>query len=729
MEHVSAISQAPHPPGSEEIERVRTYILEQLEAMGLSPEIQETTVAVSKGSSVIATTVRNIVVKIPGDNSSKVILLDAHYDTRAMTPGASDCGSCVATLLETARALLTGDPLQNDVILLFTDNEEYGGGLGAAAFIEEHPLASKIGLTLNFEGVGSTGPSLLFETGPNSGWAVKDWGKLASHPVGQSWFYEIYRLTPLGTDLTWFSEKGIPGMNFGYWAESTVYHTMLDNLGIIDPRSLQHHGSYALTLTQHFGNKDLNAAQTSGDAVYFSLFPGVFVSYPSSWAIPLAILAGILLIGIAVLGIRSNQITFRGTLKGFGGYLLSLVASSGLATGIWIGTTQLHGEYQAMLTFRGMVYNAQFYLFAFAALAVAIAAAILVWLRQKNRMMDLHVGALLFLWLLALATSILLPGFSYLCTWPLLFSALATGWVLWKTARGNKTSQTEIVLMVGALPGVIIIAPSIYVMFHFALAPMIGVLAFMVALLLGVLIPQMDLLTCMRKWRLSGVALAVCFVFLLIGSLTAGFSNEHPRPNAVAYLLNSDSGDAAWFSGGTQQDDWTMQFFSTEPEYGVVGDLFPIPQRSGFPIKQGEAPVIPLHAPTVEVLDDHTIDGTRTINLRVTSHRSAPVIMLDVEPYTVVQAATIAGKRLETIESSRNLWNLTYYAPPMDGFEIALELEPSQAVNLQVSDQTWELVLEVLDNLDIAVQPRPADMMPMPNFDYGTVVVKTLSLD
>jgi hypothetical protein len=518
-------------------------------------------------------------------------------------------------------------------------------------------------------------------------------------------------------------------MNFGYWAESTVYHTMLDNTGTIDPRSLQHHGSYALTLTQHFGNKDLNAAQTSGDAVYFSLFPGVFVSYPSSRAIPLAILAGILLIGIAVLGIRSNQITFRGALKGLGGYLLSLVASSALATGIWMGATQLHGEYQAMLTFRGMVYNAQYYFFAFAALAVAIAAAILVWLRQKNRMMDLHVGALLFLWLLALATSILLPGFSYLCTWPLLFSALATGWVLWKTAPGNKTSQTEIALTVGALPGVILIAPSIYVMFHFALAPMIGVLAFMVVLLLGVLIPQMDLLTRKRKWRLSGVALAVCSVFLLIGSLTAGFSNEHPRPNAVAYLLNSDSGDAAWFSGGTQQDDWTMQFFSTELEHGTVGEMFPIPQRSGFPIIQGEAPSIPLEAPKAEFLDDRTSGSTRIILLSISSPRNAPVIMLDVEPYAAVQAATIAEKRLEAIESPRKLWSLTYYAVPKDGFEVTLELDPSEVISLQVSDQTWDLVPEVLTSLGTTIQPRPRDMMPMPNFDYGTVVVKTLNVE
>ncbi|MBC8509763.1 MAG: M20/M25/M40 family metallo-hydrolase [Chloroflexi bacterium] len=254
MEHVSAISQAPHPPGSDEIEKVRAYIIAQLEEMGLSPEIQDTSVAVSQGTNVIASTVKNIIVVIPGTNPSKAILLDAHYDTRAMTPGASDCGSCLATLLETARALLAGPALQNDVILLFTDNEEYGGGLGAAAFIEEHHLVDEIGLVLNFEGLGSTGPALLFETGPGTGWAVQDWGRVASRPVGQSWFYEIYRLTPIGTDLNWFSNEGIPGMNFGHWAEGTVYHSMLDNPQTIDVRSLQHEGSYALSLTQHFGN-------------------------------------------------------------------------------------------------------------------------------------------------------------------------------------------------------------------------------------------------------------------------------------------------------------------------------------------------------------------------------------------------------------------------------------------------------------------------------------------
>ncbi len=90
----------------------------------------------------------------------------------------------MATLLETARALKASPPLQNDVILIFTDSEEFGPGLGAAAFLEEYPWAQEIGLVLNFEAIGRTGPSIMFETGPDSGWLVREFGSVTSSPGG-----------------------------------------------------------------------------------------------------------------------------------------------------------------------------------------------------------------------------------------------------------------------------------------------------------------------------------------------------------------------------------------------------------------------------------------------------------------------------------------------------------------------------------------------------------------
>ncbi|MBC7933583.1 MAG: aminopeptidase, partial [Rubrivivax sp.] len=40
MRHVRAVAQRPHPTGSEEIERVRRYIIGELGALGVSAEVQ-----------------------------------------------------------------------------------------------------------------------------------------------------------------------------------------------------------------------------------------------------------------------------------------------------------------------------------------------------------------------------------------------------------------------------------------------------------------------------------------------------------------------------------------------------------------------------------------------------------------------------------------------------------------------------------------------------------------
>ena len=116
---------------------------------------------------------------------------------------------------------------------------------------------------MNFEAIGRTGPSIMFETGPGSGRAVRGFGRASSYPVAQSWLYDVYKLTPINTDFTTFSEAGYPGLNFVYMAGGTVYHTLLDNPETIDRRSLQHHGSNAQSLTRVFGGKDLSGTTTA----------------------------------------------------------------------------------------------------------------------------------------------------------------------------------------------------------------------------------------------------------------------------------------------------------------------------------------------------------------------------------------------------------------------------------------------------------------------------------
>jgi hypothetical protein len=76
---------------------------------------------------------------------------------------ASDDKSSVAAMLETARAIASGEPLSNDIVMIFTDGEE-AGLLGASSFVAEHPGGAQGGVVLNWEATGNAGPSVSFET-------------------------------------------------------------------------------------------------------------------------------------------------------------------------------------------------------------------------------------------------------------------------------------------------------------------------------------------------------------------------------------------------------------------------------------------------------------------------------------------------------------------------------------------------------------------------------------
>jgi acetylornithine deacetylase/succinyl-diaminopimelate desuccinylase-like protein len=165
MKHVLAIARRPHPIGSAEHDRVRDYLISQLSILGLDPQVQHATGVGTRYPE--AGIVQNILARIPGSqNGGRALLLVAHYDSVEAGPGAADDGAGTAAILETIRALRGGAPFVHDVIVLFTDGEE-PGLLGAAAFVREHPWAKDAAMVLNFEARGTSGRSLMFETGPS----------------------------------------------------------------------------------------------------------------------------------------------------------------------------------------------------------------------------------------------------------------------------------------------------------------------------------------------------------------------------------------------------------------------------------------------------------------------------------------------------------------------------------------------------------------------------------
>lgn len=71
------------------------------------------------------------------------------------------------------------------MIILITDGEEIEL-LGAAAFVDEHPWAQDVGVVLNFEAQGSSGPSLMYETSAGNGRLISGLAHAAPYPVTSS---------------------------------------------------------------------------------------------------------------------------------------------------------------------------------------------------------------------------------------------------------------------------------------------------------------------------------------------------------------------------------------------------------------------------------------------------------------------------------------------------------------------------------------------------------------
>jgi Peptidase family M28 len=299
METVRAIAQRPHPVGSADHDRVRDYVFAEFSRLGVAPAIQSGIGSFRRYTGKA----ENIMARLPGtSNSSRPVLLAAHYDSTRRGPGAGDDAHGVAVLLETLRALRQSAPLRNDVVFLVTDGEE-DGMLGAALFVRDRPWPLQPGVVLNFEARGTGGAATMFETSTPNEWLVRALRTAVPAANATSFAYEVYRRMPNDTDLSVFKGNGLAGMNFAFIEHPEWYHRPQDDPAHLDLRSVQEQGTYALALAREFGKQDLAQPQ-SGDAVYFPTRLTPLIVYSTVWVQPLAWLTAAALAVAAIAGWR-----------------------------------------------------------------------------------------------------------------------------------------------------------------------------------------------------------------------------------------------------------------------------------------------------------------------------------------------------------------------------------------------------------------------------------------
>jgi hypothetical protein len=717
LEHLKVIAQKPHPTGSAENQAVRAYLLNQLSSLGLNPQVQVATVvryeAKWRGPAVAAT-VYNVVARLKGTQDSKAVMLAAHYDSVSSGPGASDDGSGVATLLETVRALKSGKPLANDVIFLFTDGEELGL-LGAQAFVDHHPWAKDVGVVLNFEARGACGPVTMFETSPHNGRLIAEFAKDAPHAVASSLMYEAYKLLPNDTDLSVFKQAGMPGLNFAYVGCWPRYHTIGDNLENLSPRSLQHDGSYALALARGFGNMDLTNL-AAPDAVYFSLFDKT-IEYSQRWVLVLVAVALLSLLSVVMLGINRGRLSARALLFGIVLWPLAAFASSLVPEILWVVLRRT--RFVSLLPY-GMAYNGELYALGFLALAASLFCAIYLWASGKTEVANLTAGVLVWWGLLAALSGMLAPGASYALVWPLLAALVALGYELFFIRVPSEPARA----LVWALPAavaILVFGQVPYLLLQLLSATGLVVLEIALALMLGFLWPNLQVMASRKKWVLPAAGFLLSIALIIWAMSTAGYDARHPRADDVFYLQNAETGNAYWASTDAAPDSWTAQFLSRPTGSRTLRQYLPF----NLPILTSAAPAAALAPPVVKELGDVTLGNERFLRLDIASQRQARALWVSV-PAGEVLEGTVEGipVPIDASLAHKGTWGLVYVGPPESGFTLVLHLKASQPVIVRVADQSDGLP----EFAGTTFKERPPAYMPAPgSFDSSTIVSKTFA--
>lgn len=687
MRHVEQIAQRPHPMGTADHDRVRDYVVGQLSALGLQPQIQQTTAIGTRYQQ--AGQVQNILARVPGsDPNGKTVLIMAHYDGVEAGPAASDDGAGSAALLETLRALRAGKrPLGHDVIALFTDGEE-SGLLGAAAFVREHPWAKDVGVVLNFEARGTSGRSFMFETGPGN-LDVARALRSARDATAGSVFATIYRALPNDTDLSELSALDLPALNFAFADGVERYHTSHDDVAHLNPGSLQHHGSQMLALARTFGTEPLPRART-GDGVFFDLPVIGLVVYPQGLELPLAILA-LALVGVLVFRDRKGVVT---------GVLATLVAL--LLSGVvgWFVGRMLHGP----AVWSGLD------AIAIVLLALSITAACYGIARRWSTPRGLHVGSLIVWLVLALALSVRVPGVSYLFTWPLLFAAGAA-----LLTRGREVARwaaaiVTLLILVGFIYGVSVVMLGVTGTGAIALC----VVASLIALLLA---PQLEIIADNARWSGAPWIAGAGVVFLVIAALTVHPSADHPLRSALVYAENADSSDAWLGTLGRPTNAWTRDAIgpvTSGPTPAWTARLSENAVRfTGRKVQR-----MPLAAPSATLVHDTLSGGVRQIVLRVNAPVGTTGLVVRASGAKVL-TSSIDGRVVDTTRyriRTRD-WTMQYWAVPDTGAIVALSIPAGGHVNFDLAARRPGIP----PIPGVAIPPRPSYVVPSQTGDVSIV--------
>jgi peptidase M28-like protein len=691
-------SEIPHPVGSAANEVVRQHIVEEFGKLGYKALVQTTFACGRYGS---CATVSNVLAKLngldaaqataaAGDGGTPAVLIAAHYDSVPAAPGVSDDGVGTATVLEVARALKSLPTPRHSVIFLIDDGEE-PGLLGARAFVGQNPWSKDVRAVVNLEARGTSGPSLMFETGTANQWAARLYAQSAHYPTTSSILYALYKLLPNDTDFTIFKSAGYQGLNFAFIGDEPQYHTPLDNIANLSAASLQHQGDNALSSITSLANADL-ARIPEDEAVYFDLFQIGTVRFPAKWTIPLALLTMLLLAVPIGRLVRNKKLTLRELLWGAVLWLAIIVATGILAL-ILGGLMRFVGA--ILVNWVAHPFPVEL---AFWSLAAAAVFTLGILFGRHAGFWGLWAGVWVWWALLSLVAACLASGVSYVFLVPAgIASLVALLCGLGHSARTQDRFASVTAMLPLTIAGAVGFAPLL-LLYDGIGNRALPSLAVLVAVLLTPLLPLCaDILStpgirgAMFSWIPITVALTGAFVAVVVPQ----FSAKSPERVNILYWQDADTSTSQWI---VEPDSGRL------PEAIRVAANFKHADKGPFPWDRGPAfltpaPRLAFSAPSFTILESSSAGNQRIYRVLLRSERGAPEALALFPPNSGVKRTSMQGQPIEpAAEKLRYFWGdwdvYRCLTMPPEGVEITFTLPIGKPLEVYVLDVSYGLPAE-----------------------------------
>ena len=438
---------------------------------------------------------------------------------------------------------------------------------------------------------------------------------------------------------------------------------------------------------------------------------------------PLAVAALVLLVVVIVRARRQRAASI-------GGIILALViyaAFTGAAGYLGWRFGRLAGRLHERWLPEGNVLMSGAYAAAMVAFVVAVWLALYVLLRKRFAALSVALGALVVWALATCASAWFVAGASFVAVWPLLGAILASAVMSGARPDAPPRARWAFIALLCSVPAVLITWPLVDALFcTMGLAPESGAaMAVLTALALGALAVPIEFIVERRRWWPAAAALVVSLSCLAMAVSETRYSDLHPKPANVLYVLDADAAKASWAVRVNRPDAWFTQFLGSVPKRGRPPALVP-PWSSidGVPgFLSADAPVVSLPAPKAVLVSALPTAGGRNVTIRAMPAREGDELSVWINGVPAldisVDGIQVSGAFTRRVPDDTS-WTLNYMNAPAAGATITMTLKGSGPLTVGVVERSFGLP----DIPGVVIAPRPASLMPVQDGDL-TIVRRT----